>query len=216
MLKAITIENFRCFESIHVDGFRRVNLIGGKNNAGKTALLEALLLYFYPNPSAVIALKQARKESASSAKSMPKMAWNTFFYDQNTDQEVQIKGFEQDEKSREISLSVTFSLDSKTFEDDEEKFIKFIRKDSSVISILQIQLTLNESQVERRSIVASSREFLSIDFVDENIPLIPTFLGFSNEEIASQYDKVNFENRSEQVLKILRILDESIEDAETF
>jgi len=30
----IKIQNFRCFKELEVNGFKRVNLIGGKNNAG--------------------------------------------------------------------------------------------------------------------------------------------------------------------------------------
>jgi AAA15 family ATPase/GTPase len=41
MIQSIEIENFRCFEKTEVNGFRRINLITGKNNSGKTALLEA-------------------------------------------------------------------------------------------------------------------------------------------------------------------------------
>ncbi len=42
MLQNIHIQNFRCFEDFKADGFERINLIGGKNNSGKTCLLEAL------------------------------------------------------------------------------------------------------------------------------------------------------------------------------
>ena len=42
MLKYIHIQNFRCFENFRTEGFERVNLIGGKNNSGKTCLLEAI------------------------------------------------------------------------------------------------------------------------------------------------------------------------------
>lgn len=42
----LTIQNFRLFESLEVKGIKRVNLIVGRNNAGKSALLEALQLYF--------------------------------------------------------------------------------------------------------------------------------------------------------------------------
>ena len=38
----IKIENFKCFENLEITGFKRVNLFGGKNNVGKTALLESL------------------------------------------------------------------------------------------------------------------------------------------------------------------------------
>ena len=40
----IKIENFKCFENLEITGFKRVNLFGGKNNVGKTALLEAIEL----------------------------------------------------------------------------------------------------------------------------------------------------------------------------
>ncbi|MEA5421498.1 AAA family ATPase [Spirulina sp. CCNP1310] len=220
MLKSITIENFRCFEQIKIDGFRRINLIGGKNNAGKTALLEALLLYFYPTPTAVMSLKQARKESMTAIKNMPKMAWNTFFYDQDIHQHIKIKGDTDDKNAQEVTLSVSLSLDSKVFEDEEEEFVEFIHKNigrnSPVISVLQIRLLSNQDETIKRNVVASSREVFSPSFPDENIPLISTSLSFSNQEIASQYDKLNFENQSDDVLNILKILDNSIEDAETF
>jgi AAA15 family ATPase/GTPase len=42
MIKGISIENFRVFHKTEINGFGLVNLFGGKNNAGKTCLLEAL------------------------------------------------------------------------------------------------------------------------------------------------------------------------------
>lgn len=43
-LKWITVEEFKCFSNFHAEGFKRVNLIGGKNNVGKTALMEAIYI----------------------------------------------------------------------------------------------------------------------------------------------------------------------------
>ncbi len=42
MIQNVHIQNFRCFDEFEIDGFARMNLIGGKNNAGKTCLLEAI------------------------------------------------------------------------------------------------------------------------------------------------------------------------------
>ena len=39
------VQNFRCIRNLTVDPMERVNLIAGENNAGKTALLEALFLH---------------------------------------------------------------------------------------------------------------------------------------------------------------------------
>ena len=40
-LSYIEIEKFKCFSNFKAEGFKRVNLIGGKNNVGKTAFMEA-------------------------------------------------------------------------------------------------------------------------------------------------------------------------------
>ncbi|POZ52843.1 AAA family ATPase [Methylovulum psychrotolerans] len=46
-LTDIAIKQFKCFSDFQVSGFKRVNLIGGKNNIGKTALLEACFINVY-------------------------------------------------------------------------------------------------------------------------------------------------------------------------
>jgi len=43
-IKNIEIKNFKCFEDFKAEGFGRVNLIGGKNNVGKTAFMESLFI----------------------------------------------------------------------------------------------------------------------------------------------------------------------------
>lgn len=45
MLKSLYIKNYRCLESFAIHSLERVNLITGKNNTGKSSLLEALVLY---------------------------------------------------------------------------------------------------------------------------------------------------------------------------
>jgi AAA15 family ATPase/GTPase len=46
-IKNIEIKNFKCLENFTADGFGRVNLIGGKNNVGKTTFIEACLVNVY-------------------------------------------------------------------------------------------------------------------------------------------------------------------------
>lgn len=42
MITTLKIENFRLFKNLEIKDLKRVNLFAGKNNSGKTALLEAL------------------------------------------------------------------------------------------------------------------------------------------------------------------------------
>ena len=44
-LKDIEIKQYKCFKNFEANGFKRINLIGGKNNIGKTAFLEACYIY---------------------------------------------------------------------------------------------------------------------------------------------------------------------------
>jgi len=46
MITDVLIKNFKCFKSLIVPELGRITLISGRNNVGKTALLEALFLFF--------------------------------------------------------------------------------------------------------------------------------------------------------------------------
>lgn len=45
LIENLQITNFKCFKQLDVQGLGQVNLIGGKNNVGKTAFLEAVELF---------------------------------------------------------------------------------------------------------------------------------------------------------------------------
>ncbi len=56
-LTEIEIKQFKCFDYFKAEGFKRVNLIGGKNNVGKTAFMEAI--YIHTNAKTVNAMLTA-------------------------------------------------------------------------------------------------------------------------------------------------------------
>ena len=59
---ALNIEQFRGLRKLEVHDLRRVNLLVGRNNSGKTTLLEAVeLLGLFPNPQAVVERIERRK-----------------------------------------------------------------------------------------------------------------------------------------------------------
>ena len=45
MYRSFTIKNFQCFGVLTVEGMGRIDLIAGKNNVRKTALLEELRVH---------------------------------------------------------------------------------------------------------------------------------------------------------------------------
>jgi hypothetical protein len=63
ILDSLEIRNFRAFRELRIERLGRVNLIVGKNNVGKTSILEALRLYAQPgSPSILLELLEARNE----------------------------------------------------------------------------------------------------------------------------------------------------------
>lgn len=67
-LDSLEIRQFRTFEYLRIERLGRVNLIVGKNNVGKSSLLEALRLYAYQGAPAIIwQILDARDESLKPA-----------------------------------------------------------------------------------------------------------------------------------------------------
>lgn len=62
-LTDIDIQQFKCFQGFRAEGFRRVNLIGGENNVGKTALMEACYInvHAYEINSMIAAMVKIKK-----------------------------------------------------------------------------------------------------------------------------------------------------------
>lgn len=48
MLTELTLQNFRGFQDLRLEGLQRVNLVVGRNNSGKTSLLEAIAFVTMP------------------------------------------------------------------------------------------------------------------------------------------------------------------------
>lgn len=81
MIKSLKIQNFRCFPELSVTGLAPITLFGGKNNSGKSAILEAIFLNFrhrYPNVFFALA---AGRNGNGNLQAMPERIWNPLFFD---------------------------------------------------------------------------------------------------------------------------------------
>lgn len=90
MIQSLTIENFRGFERLNVKPVKRINLIAGENNTGKTAILEALYLLLLNDSNQLGALPSTFRSASPSGHGMPtpddfKNFWEFLFRDNELD-----------------------------------------------------------------------------------------------------------------------------------
>ncbi len=198
----IKIENFRCFKELEVKGFKRVNLIGGKNNAGKTSLLEALLLYFYPNAQSIRELRKIRKDSSEMIEKDPTNVWNNLFYSQDIWANINIHGYfgHLGEQSIEISES--------KYLDDSQSFIATLKIEKNPKNTPSITLKASDKPLPDLPGLPTTKS----NFFSSSLFSISDY----GRRIAQQYDKVDYNGKSEEVIKILKILDSSIEGLQTY
>jgi hypothetical protein len=118
MIKSLEIEHFRCFKHLSLAGLRRINVVVGENAAGKTALLEAMLLGARATPQAALILTQLRTLPVPSvvvALPMPvgvapgsfKSLWDHLFSSFDSSRPISIKY--QDSKDQTFALRVFYS-----------------------------------------------------------------------------------------------------------
>lgn len=72
ILDSLEVQRFRAFQHLRIEHLGRVNLIVGKNNVGKTTLLEAILIYMHRGiPRRIGELLEARDEDVRLGTNSP-------------------------------------------------------------------------------------------------------------------------------------------------
>lgn len=95
MYKSFHIRNFRCFDDLKMNNLARINLIAGRNNVGKTAILEAMFVHGgINNPELALrinafrGLQRMRVQLAQWAGA----PWDALFYGFDTTKEIIFEG----------------------------------------------------------------------------------------------------------------------------
>ncbi|MBS1248571.1 MAG: ATP/GTP phosphatase [Chloroflexi bacterium] len=103
MLTSFTVENFRGFDSLTIEPFERINLIAGRNNIGKTALLEAFWLYHgYHNPELGLRLRQFR---GFDKLKKDEFLWDMFL-DFDPQKTIALSSRDQDNRVRSLRITI--------------------------------------------------------------------------------------------------------------
>ena len=110
MLKNLKVSNFRCFKELHLENLRHVNVVVGRNAAGKTAVLEAIKVGLDASPGVMPWLNQNRNIPtvlpANPSGDQFQDLFRDFFYDFDIAREIEI--WMQDSQQATASLRIYF------------------------------------------------------------------------------------------------------------
>ena len=219
MIKQMTIENFRGFESVSISDMSRITLVSGRNNVGKSSLLEALFLMMdHTSSDSFAKISGFRGSTLGGVTSL----WEPLFYQLDTDREIRIC-VEDDEKSscllyrkdkdylpyivngvpedvlavfRQVAnsyYSLFFSYDSGAYHDEGHFLL------NGVTALREIKTNLSGNEIR---ILPKTR------WLNSTVTRL-------SDNVLNDIGNLELKGRKEDVIAILRELDQDIEDIMT-
>jgi AAA15 family ATPase/GTPase len=223
MIKDIEINNFRCFDRLKVSGCKRINLISGKNNVGKTALLEAIFVNSMPTSGTLFSIGEFRRESSSFSKAFSEKMWDNLFFQQNVKYICSIATIFNDLSCKIVEISI---IDKKLLlnndlipkyeiqhvYDDSDQFILSVNTKIDDLDSLQTIVFSRDRQLsrEKKFNVTFNLKYL------QNSSFIPSSQIFSSISLTKEFDKARLNEKDDEVLKAFQIIDSSIVAVESF
>lgn len=181
MLQSLQLDNYRNFDKLFLDGFRRINILSGMNNTGKTSILEAIFMA-HDRYAADFSIKPLVWRGLTLFEMNARSIWHPYFHNFDFEKPIKITLSDSGYKSvveYRISKSVNTSfildsinknpgavMDSSVSEDETMNTFYFEnnkKTGSSKITIgpnNQLNMHLNDMQPPRKTAVfvpASSR-----------------------------------------------------------
>lgn len=183
MFKNIEIWNFRGIEHLKIDDFRRVNLLVGKNNSGKTTVLEALFLSAGPTNAQ---LPMNINYVFRHYKFVDSYFWKLIFNQLDINHPIQIiskTNGGQETRNLKIKPKIKSNFPTK-IDDIDDGELTLIRESSSDTTSIINGLTL-EYQLKKKSI--DLQEFKTEITVSEKGDGISTSVSNYKESIVATY-----------------------------
>ena len=109
MFENLRIKNFRLFDDLEIGELKRINLLAGRNNTGKTAVLEAMyLLASVGNPKRAVEVKGIRgiSEASGAPGRVPTSYWKPLFSQLNMQRTIEISGTHSHLGLLELAISL--------------------------------------------------------------------------------------------------------------
>ncbi|WKN46071.1 AAA family ATPase [Tunicatimonas pelagia] len=213
------IQGFRGISDLDIDDFRRINLLVGKNNSGKTSILEALfLLVGVSNPQLTVNINRFR----DILDEPDEKNFRLLFKDLNFDTLIVLKAY-LDEKNQERTLHIRPHYQKQSIVDKNQLKVDLSDAGNSLTSssfatidglVLDFEIKEKHSKRENYSaeIISLSRttEVLQPHDYKEKINAVFVNLRTIYQNIDQKVDKLIIEKQDENLVSVLQKVDSKI------
>lgn len=227
MLNSLLIKNFRIFKELKIHDLKQVNLFVGRNNSGKSCLLEALQIYASKaQPKYLVEITSARDENwreiisenkdNSISEEINQLAYlfHGYHLPEIGGDEIEIGPIENQNKCLKIRRKAYQVID----ESDGSRRRMPIDLTSIEDGMLDVQIVLEVTFGDDRFQIPLDRSidrfaisrFLLPKESSYNFQMVPT-CNVRENKLASLWDNINLTELEEEVIKCLQLIDDRID-----
>jgi len=218
MYTSFHVKNFRLFDDLRLDNLGRVNLIAGKNNVGKTALLEAIYLHCHPySPEVSIQINTSRGMKTETRQPSGTV-WDWIFSDFNTLKDIDLEG--EDRKTGRRILQLRIVRDQEILAQlhlgiPKDRLTNGSSRSYNALQVLAFdyQQDINQEQgVQYMTIDASKNSFIVPTAFSTPFPsaYILSHGRPSAEDNATRFTNLEIAGKQDLLLKALKIIEPRI------
>lgn len=209
MYTSLSIKNFRGFQTLEIEGLKRVNLFTGRNNCGKTSILEAV--FFLTGSNDVRRVERIYKLRGLGSKHMESfsqrtMPWATLFYELEVEADIEIAG------TNENGVRSAFEVSTHLTEMDREAS-KDLPADVDGILVTR-KLNLAPRPRDFIFVKGSEPNYLKRALKDDP-PILFAGVKPDPDDLAQNYNRLELDREQKPVVEALKLIDARIMDLKT-
>jgi len=219
MFSSVSINHFRCFDALSIESLERVNLVAGKNNAGKTAFLEALfLLANGPNILPVSALATLRGIQTLHQDVGSELLFGPLFFAFNRESIIKISGLVEKGKQHAVELQMVADTTLRlAFDDAIAQKVESAASDLANQK-LRLQYTGPSGKIYRSRMWIEDRD-VRVEAIARNSPFTIHFLTpnahQSYETDATRFGRLQASKDPYKLLESLKIVEPRLQGLAT-
>ena len=211
MIRSVSFSEFRGFDEVEIGPFAQVNLILGRNNAGKSTVLEGLFLLSGPtNPQLPMTLSGLR--GVEAIRNDPEELWGWLFYKKKTGRSISVSSEGTNGKSRTLTLRMVESKGHRTSQKKSgRRPVRTITTATSADTPSQLQLRFRDENGQVYTTSATMKE-TGLEYARERTLQVPMTIfvtgrsGYASEN-AERYSKLEEVGKESDLLPALRHLE---------